>query len=57
MEDNSGATRVDLGPGTTFGVGHSSTLHAYAQVPLYQEVNGTQPVPHSALALRWTTDF
>jgi len=55
--DNSGSTTVDLSPGITVGVGHASTLYAYVQVPLYQKVNGIQLVPHSALALGWTTDF
>lgn len=55
--DNSGSTTIDLSPGVTVGVGHASTLYAYVQVPLYQKVNGIQLVPHSALALGWTTDF
>lgn len=54
---NSGATTVDLSPGVTVGVGHASTVYAYVQVPLHQKVNGIQLVPHSALALGWTSDF
>ncbi|MEQ1684935.1 MAG: hypothetical protein ABL916_14910 [Burkholderiaceae bacterium] len=54
---NSGSTTVDLSPGVTVGVGHASTLYAYVQLPLYQKVNGIQLVPHSALALGWTSDF
>jgi len=26
-------------------------------LPVYQKVNGIQLVPHSALALGWTSDF
>jgi len=54
---NSGSTTVDLSPGATVGVGHMSTLYAYVQLPVYQKVNGIQLVPHSALALGWTSDF
>lgn len=55
--DNSGSTTLDLSPGVTTSVGHASTLYAYVQVPLYQKVNGIQLVPHSGLALGWTSDF
>jgi hypothetical protein len=55
--DNSGSTTVDLSPGITVGIGHASTLYAYAQLPLYQKVNGIQLVPRIALALGWTSDF
>jgi len=54
---NSGSTIVDLSPGITVGVGSSSTLYAYAQVPLYQKVTGIQLVPRTALAVGWTADF
>ena len=54
---NSGSTTLDLSPGVTVGVGHMSTLYAYVQLPVYQKVNGIQLVPHSALALGWTSDF
>ena len=54
---NSGSATVDLSPGITVGIGHASTLYAYVQVPIYQKVNGIQLVPHSALALGWTSDF
>ncbi len=54
---NSGAMTLDLSPGLTLGIGHASTLYAYLQVPIYQNVNGVQLVPRSALALGWTADF
>ena len=54
---NSGSTALDLSPGVTVGVGHASTLYAYLQLPLYQNVNGIQLVPRSALAMGWTADF
>jgi hypothetical protein len=55
--DNSGSMTLDLSPGVTIGVGHASTVYAYVQIPVYQKVNGIQLVPHSALALGWTSDF
>jgi len=54
---NSGSTTIDLSPGLTFAVGHSSTLYGYVQLPLYQNVNGIQLVPRSGVALGWTADF
>jgi len=55
--ENSGSTTLDLSPGVTIGVGHSSTLYGYVQLPLYQKVNGIQLVPRYALAMGWTSDF
>jgi len=55
--EHSGSTTVDISPGITVGVGDRSTLYAYAQIPLYQDVNGEQLMPRSAFALGWTTDF
>jgi len=54
---NSGSTTVDLSPGVTIGVGPSSTLYAYLQLPVYQKVNGIQLVPRHALAVGCTVDF
>jgi hypothetical protein len=54
---NSGSTTLDLSPGITAGVGASSTVYAYLQLPLYQKINGIQLVPRSAFALGWTSDF
>jgi hypothetical protein len=34
-----------------------STLYAYVQLPLYQDVNGIQLVPRNSFALGWTADF
>jgi hypothetical protein len=48
---------VDLSPGITVGVGESSTLYAYVQVPIYQRVSGVQQVPRTSLAVGWTADF
>jgi hypothetical protein len=53
----SGSTMLDLSPGVTVGVGQASTIYAYVQVPVYQDVNGVQLVPRYALALGWTADF
>jgi hypothetical protein len=55
--DNSGSTTLNLSPGVTVGLGHSSTLYAYVQLPLYQRVNGIQLVPQHALAFGWTGEF
>jgi len=55
--DNSGSTTLNLSPGFTLGLGHSSTLYAYVQLPLYQRVNGIQLVPEHALAVGWTSEF
>jgi hypothetical protein len=55
--DNSGSTTVDLSPGITVATGPASTLYAYLQVPVYQNVRGVQLVPRSALAIGWTGDF
>lgn len=55
--DNSGSTSLNLSPGFTVGLGRSSTLYAYVQLPLYQRVNGIQLVPQHALALGWTSEF
>jgi len=54
---NSGSTTIDLSPGVTFGLGHSSTLYGYVQLPLYQKVTGIQLVPRSSIAVGWTRDF
>jgi hypothetical protein len=54
---NSGSTMVDLSPGITVGVGESSTLYAYVQVPVYQRVSGIQLVPRTSIAIGWTADF
>jgi hypothetical protein len=48
---------IDLSPGVTVGVGASSTLYGYVQVPVYQYVTGIQLVPRASLALGWTADF
>ena len=55
--ENSGATTVELSPGLTLGIGSMSTLYAYVQLPLYQDVNGIQLVPRNSFALGWTADF
>ena len=54
---NSGSTTISLSPGVTVAVGHSSTIYAYAQVPVYQRVKGIQLVPRSSFAVGWTGDF
>jgi hypothetical protein len=54
---NSGSTTIDLSPGLTVGVGASSTLYGYVQLPVYQNVTGIQLVPRASLALGWTADF
>jgi len=54
---NSGSTMLDLSPGLTFAVSHSSTLYGYVQVPIYQNVTGIQLVPRASIALGWTADF
>lgn len=54
---NSGSTTVSLSPGVTIGVGHSATIYAYVQVPVYQKVSGIQLVPRSSFAAGWTNDF
>lgn len=55
--ENSGSTTVELSPGLTVGTGGMSTLYAYVQLPLYQEVNGIQLVPRNSFAPGWTADF
>jgi hypothetical protein len=55
--DDSGSTTLDLSPGITIGAGTGSTLYAYVQLPLYQDVNGTQLVPDYAVAIGWTHDY
>ncbi|MFM9916664.1 MAG: hypothetical protein ACKVOX_12705 [Rhizobacter sp.] len=55
--DNSGSTLLDLSPGITVGIGPASTLYAYVQVPVYQNVNGIQLVPRASFVLGWTADF
>jgi hypothetical protein len=55
--ENSGSTRIDLSPGLTFGVGSSSTLYAYVQLPIYQKVTGIQLVPRAGFAMGWTMGF
>ncbi len=52
---NPGSTSMDMSSSLTASVGHASTLHAYVQVPIYQKVNGIQPVPRSSLAVGWTS--
>ena len=54
---NSGSTTVSLSPGVTISVGRSSTIYAYAQIPVYQKVTGIQLVPRSLFAVGWTGDF
>jgi hypothetical protein len=54
---HSGSTTVDLSPGITIGIADASTLYAYVQIPLYQDVNGEQLMPRSAFAVGWTSDF
>ncbi|MBW8830918.1 MAG: hypothetical protein JF606_16120 [Burkholderiales bacterium] len=54
---NSGSTTIDLSPGVTFGLGQSSTLYGYVQLPLYQKVTGIQLVPRTSIAVGWTRDF
>jgi len=55
--ENSGSTIVTVSPGITFGAGHSSTVYAYVQLPVYQDVTGVQLVPNYALSVGWTRDF
>jgi hypothetical protein len=55
--DDSGSTTLDLSPGITIGAASGSTFYAYLQLPLYQDVNGTQLVPDYAFAVGWTHDF
>ena len=55
--NNSGFTTLALSPGVTFATGHASTVYAYLQVPVHQNVRGIQLVPRSALAVGWTSDF
>ena len=55
--DDSGSTTLDLSPGFTIGAGSGSTFYAYLQLPLYQDVKGTQLVPDYALAVGWTHDY
>jgi len=55
--ENSGATTVELSPGLTLSTKSMSTLYAYVQLPLYQDVNGIQLVPRNSFALGWTADF
>jgi hypothetical protein len=55
--ENSGSTFIDFSPGITLGVGPASTLYAYVQLPLYQNVTGIQLVPRAAFAVGWTVDF
>lgn len=55
--DLSGSTTIDLSPGLTLGVSHSSTLYAFVQLPLYQKVTGIQLVPKRSLAIGWTNDY
>lgn len=55
--ENSGSTIVNLSPGATLGVGHSSTVYTFVQVPIYERVTGTQLVPHYALSVGWTRDL
>ena len=43
--DNSGATLVYLSPGVNFQVVDNLHAYAYAQVPIYQRVNGWQIEP------------
>ena len=55
--DNSGSTSVDVSPGITLGVGPTSTMYAYVQVPVHQKVNGIQLVPRASFVVGWTADF
>lgn len=55
--DLSGSTTLDLSPGLTLATGPASTVYAFLQLPLKQQVNGIQLVPRHALALGWTRDF
>jgi hypothetical protein len=54
---NSASTVVDISPGFTVALGDSSTLYAYVQLPVYQQIEGIQLVPDNALAIGWTHDF
>lgn len=54
---NSRSTTLQLSPGVTVATGHASTLYAYLQIPLYQDVSGIQLVARRALAVGWTSDF
>ena len=54
---NSGFTTLALSPGVTFAAGKASTVYAFVQVPVYQNMRGIQLVPRYALALGWTSDF
>ncbi len=55
--ENSRSITLQLSPGVTLGTGHASTLYAYLQIPLYQDVSGIQLVARRALAVGWTSDF
>lgn len=55
--DNSGSTSVDVSPGITLGVGPTSTMYAYVQVPVYQKVRGIQLVPRASFVVGLTSDF
>jgi hypothetical protein len=55
--NNSGLTSLNISPGITAGVGKSSTVYGYVQVPVYQRVNGIQLTPEYAISVGWTTDF
>ncbi len=55
--DVSGGTTLDISPGLTWNLRAGSTLYAYLQVPLYQDMNGTQLAPERTLAVGWSLDF
>ena len=55
--ENSGSTTLNVSPGLTWAVGKASTLYAYAQLPVYQNVNGIQLVPRQSFAVGLTTEF
>ena len=54
---NSGFTTLALSPGVTVAASAASTVYAYLQLPVYQNVRGIQLVPRAAWALGWTNDF
>ncbi|HXZ48844.1 MAG TPA: hypothetical protein VEG27_07465 [Usitatibacter sp.] len=48
--DNSGATLVYLSPGINYRVGKGALAYLYAQVPIYQRVNGFQLEPRYSVS-------
>lgn len=55
--DLSGGRSLSLSPGVSIAAGHDDVVYALLQVPVYQQVNGIQLVPHHGLAFGWTHSF